>query len=81
MKKKRTVNGTRYKDARVQCPFYKSSTDNEILCEGAADRQTVTVRNRSRSEHRKYMARYCEEGYKECLYYRAANEKYEEEER
>lgn len=71
------LTGSNYTDADVKCPFYKISAPRAIVCEGAEEKQTITVRSRSGSKHRKFMDRYCESDYVNCPYYRVANRKYE----
>ncbi len=70
------MRGSNYADANVKCPYYHTTDNREIVCEGLQD-HTLNILRFGRKEYcREYMAKYCDRDYKSCEICRAASHKY-----
>lgn len=73
--------GKAYRDARVQCPFYKWANIRLRLlyCEGPVRGANVTMFFKRRELLEDYLHERCEADFKSCPMYQMANQKYETE--
>ncbi len=71
------IHMSHYRDVDILCPFYKAQNDRVIACEGVIFGSKLSFRINQRSKHREYVHEFCENRYKDCLYYKAAEKKYE----
>lgn len=69
---------TNYEDVRVKCPFFISSSDKCITCEGITDDCTLTLEFRKNKMKKQYRRNNCEEDYEDCELYKTLERKYEE---
>lgn len=67
-----------YKDADVQCPFYKEQTGRTISCEGVTDDSIIKQYYWSPKSKDIQMDVFCKKNYKNCEVYRMLEKKYEE---
>lgn len=61
----------------VRCPFFKKSSEREIFCEGIVERGSVRLSFSSAGYQRRYFEWHCCENFKECVLFRAVNERYQ----
>lgn len=73
--------GKTYRDARVQCPFYKwANTRLRLLyCEGPVQDTTSTTFFKRKELLEEYLRARCEDDFKSCPIYQMTNQKYETE--
>lgn len=59
---------TRWIDKFVQCPFYKRTDSNRIVCEGISEKSTISIAYEDNKEKVEYMRSRCEsiEGCRRC---------------
>ena len=70
-----------YKQADVQCPFYKYDDGRRrITCEGIIDKSSIARIYLTRNDFDTQLLAFCCEHYKKCEVYRMLIQKYEEEE-
>lgn len=67
-----------WKDVDVQCPFYRRSTERQIVCEGLTEKGNLTQSFRRMKDKEKHMGVYCCGRYRECRLYRMLMDKYHE---
>lgn len=66
-----------YDGATVLCPFFKTSSGKQILCEGIKNANGTLLIFSSESNRKRYMADICKTNYKECDIKKAINKKYD----
>ena len=54
----------------VQCPFYITVLNREIVCEGSGDAASLRLRYHKNSQKEKHMEVFCCDSYKKCEIYR-----------
>ena len=65
-----------FKDADVQCPFYRGVGTRAIYCEGLQDKTMNTITFRKLADFDAYMQKYCNDKYRLCGVCKLAGEKY-----
>ena len=68
---------TNYIDVLVQCPYYKSTKDKVIRCEGLDEHSTVALSFHTTEHKSDYMEKYCDRSYYLCRICKMLGEKYE----
>ncbi len=65
--------------AHFQCPFYMSTSNNFIVCEGTLKNTTVRHTFKSTKHKQIYSSKYCcdFDKYQDCLHYKTLIELYE----
>lgn len=64
--------------ANVQCPFFRTIRNRDILCEGITDDCITVIRFKTYSKMRKHCDAYCSDKYKYCEIERMLNAKYDD---
>lgn len=70
-KKNNAMQRTQWGAEEVKCPFFRSHTYVEILCEGVTDDSTIRMLYRNRKGREKQERIFCADRYKNCEIYRA----------
>ena len=73
-----SVKKSSYQDVSVRCPFYRWQKDYEIACEGFSEVSTVSLHFFDRRQKRKYVCKFCEQNYEDCILYKEVDKKYDE---
>ena len=66
-----------FDDVNAKCPFYSSSKNERIICEGITDECISILRFENKKCRNRYRARYCDTHYERCSLYKALEDKYE----
>lgn len=69
---------TTYKDADIQCPFYKGQGKQSISCEGIVDDSLIKQWFKFPKSKSLHMKVFCQEKYKNCEIYEMLEKKYED---
>ena len=69
---------TMYDDVNALCPYYKSSKQKEISCEGITDECSTNIKFKTGGQRDIYRRIFCDAKYKNCEIYKMLSKKYED---
>ena len=67
---------TSYDDVNAKCPFFASSGNERIICEGITDSCISIIKFRGKSDRTEHRKKFCDSCYQECCLYNALESKY-----
>ena len=70
---------TMYDDVNAKCPFFLSSSDKRISCEGITEGCVTKIEFKSKEKRNRHRRKLCDAGYNKCEIYKMLEKKYEEE--
>lgn len=65
-----------FDDVNAKCPFYSSSKNERIICEGITDECISILKFVGRKSRTRYRKMFCDCNYERCHLYKALEEKY-----
>ena len=67
---------TMYDDVNAKCPFFLSSSDRRISCEGITEGCVTNIEFKSKEKRNRHRRTLCDAKYGNCKIYRMLEEKY-----
>jgi hypothetical protein len=68
---------TTFDDVNAKCPFFGSSNNERIICEGVTDECISILKFDGKNSRMRHRAMFCDSNYEKCKLYKALEEKYD----